>query len=710
MKSIDRASGVSSRETVPARVPAGAAQSGRGAPVRLAAVGLSLCVALLAVMYAWVARSTSAAPAAHLAQPVITGCGTAPLRGAAPSLPVVGLQETASVMFRVDQLGYVATCPKRAFAMTRAAVSSRRFQIVSPRGRVLLRGTSQGPVRWNARYLVYSIDFGRLRTPGHYAIVFAGRRSPEVRVAGARALYRPLADSALAFLQSQRDGPEVIAGVMHRQPSHLSDASAAVFQIPSYSGTTLLGRLTPTGERVDVSGGWFDAGDYLKFVETASFTDVALLYTARDYPSGVSNPAALLAEARHGTDWLMKMWDQSRRVLYFQVGIGDGNGASVLGDHDLWRLPQTDDSSHAKPGSPTWYATHRPVFAANAPGQPISPNLAGRVAAAFGLCAQVFAKSDPAYAARCLLDGQTIYDQANTHPGGELLTSVPHAYYTEPEWRDDMELAAVELYLATGAPAQATSGLPHSDANFYLSPAGYWANAYITARGSGEDSLNVYDVSTLADFDLARVLATPQAQNALVHVRGVEVPTDIPSLLKDRHDQLALADRLARRDPFGLANPASPLDTVSHALGYTVQSRLYDTMAASNAFERLAQDQLGWVLGANAWGSSFVVGAGSVFPHCLAAQIANLSGSLSGRGAILRGATVEGPTGVAQLRELSTPEGARLCPRRSASDPFRAQPGHGLGYLDDVRSPSSSEPTDDLAALTLLASTQLAAT
>ena len=685
-------------------------------PVRSVAVGLSLCVALLAVMYAWVARSTPAAPVAHLAQPVIAGCGVAPLGGAAPSLPVVGLQETASLMFRVNQLGYVAACPKRAFAMTRAAVSSRRFQIVSPRGRVLLRGTASSPARWNSRYVVYSIDFGRLRTPGRYAIVFAGRRSPDVRVAGAPALYRPLADSALAFLQSQRDGPEVIPGPMRRRPSHLNDASAAVYRIPSFRGTALAGPpvpsggLVPTGERVDVSGGWFDAGDYLKFVETASFTDVALLYTARDYPGGVSNPAALLAEARHGTDWLMKMWDQQRRVLYFQVGIGDGTrNERILGDHDLWRLPQADDSSRAKPGSPSWYATHRPVFAANASGAPISPNLAGRVAAAFALCAQVFAKSDPAYAARCLLDGQTIYDQANTHPSGKLLTSVPHAYYTEPEWRDDMELGAVELYLATGMLAPTTGGLPHPDANFYLSPAGYWANAYITARGSGEDSLNVYDVSALADFDLARVLATPQAQNALAHVRGVEVPTDIPSLLKDRHDQLALADRLARRDPFGLANPASPIDTVSHALGYAVQARLYDTLASSGTFESLGADQLGWVLGANAWGSSFIVGAGSVFPHCLAAQISNLSGSLTGRGAILRGATVEGPTGIAQLRELSTPEGARLCPRRSASDPFRAQSGHGLGYLDNVRSAVTSEPSDDLAALTLMASAQLAA-
>jgi endoglucanase len=640
-------------------------------------------------------------------------CGVLAVAGTAeqlPPLPFVPLQEASSVMFRVDQVGYPENAPKRALAMTRRPVASRGFQILDSHGHVVLRGRAAGPARWNRRYAVYALDFSRVRAPGLYTIHFASARSPRVRVAGAAPLYRPLADAALAFLQSQRDGPEALPGPMRRRSSHLNDASAAVYRIPRYGGTELAGPLTPTGERADVAGGWFDAGDYLKFVETASFVDIALLYTARDHQSSVSSPGALLAQARHGTDWLLEMWDQARRVLYFQVGIGDGTKSErILGDHDIWRLPQADERLNSKPGSPTYLIAHRPVFAANAPGRPISPNLAGRVAAAFGLCAQVFAQRDPAYAQRCLLAGQTIYDQADGNPHGQLVTSVPFAYYTETEWRDDLELGATELYLATSAlEASEPSGLPHREADFYLSPAGYWANAYILARESGQDSFNVYDTSALADSDLVRILQTPQAQNAIARVRSVEVPTDIPALLKDRHDQLLLAGRLAARDPFGLANPANPTDTVSHALGYAVQTRLYDAMGGGGAFGQLGQRQLDWVLGANAWGSSFVVGAGSVFPHCLAAQIPNLSGSLNGRPPILAGATVNGPAGLDELSELGAPEGYRACPRGSASDPFRAQTGHGLGYLDDVRSPITSEPTDDLAALTLLASTQLA--
>jgi endoglucanase len=627
-----------------------------------------------------------------------------------PPQPVVPLQETAAVMFRVNQVGYVDTAPKRALVMVRGRSRSRAFALLAPGGRVLLRGTATGPRRWNPHYVVYTLDFSALSTPGLYRLRFDGRRSAPVRVGEAGVLYRPLADAALEFLQSQRDGPEVIAGSMRRQPSHLDDASAAVYQLPRYRGTKLLGRLVASGAHVDVSGGWFDAGDYLKLVETASFTDVLLLFAARDDSAGVTDPGALLAEARYGTDWLLKMWDQNRRVLYFQVGIGDGNGSSILGDHDLWRLPQTDDRTAVNPRAAAHFATHPPVFAANAPGAPISPNLAGRVAAAFALCAQVFAQSDPVYATRCLLDGQTIYDQADTQHVGELLTSVPHAYYDESEWRDDMELGATELYLATARLGElqpaAAAQLPHTALAYYLTLAGHWANAYIEAPGSGEDSLNLYDVSTLADADLTNILRTPLAEGIQMIA---DVPTDPPSLLEDRADQLKLAVRLAREEPFGLANPSTNLDTVPHALGYAIEARSYDSLAGTGAFEALAQNELGWVLGANAWGSSFVVGAGAVYPHCLASQIPNLSGSLNGHGAILRGATVDGPTAPDELRGLSLPEGARPCPGRGESDPFAAQRGHGLGYLDDVRSFATSEPADDFTALTLLASAQLAA-
>src|ERR1700730_15060625 len=96
-------------------------------------------------------------------------------------------------------------------------------------------------------------------------------------------------------------------------------------------------------------------------------------------------------EAKFGLDWLLKMWDPDSETLYYQVGIGTDfkNNPNLLSDHDLWRLPQDDDRSGGT--DPTLlYVRDRPVFLAAPAGAKISPNLAGRLAADFAACFQVF--------------------------------------------------------------------------------------------------------------------------------------------------------------------------------------------------------------------------------------------------------------------------------------------------------------------------------
>lgn len=706
------------------------AHPGRGrclAALRSRPAGPGLLVALAALIAALAGCATgstrpaaAAAPSRSAAATPAVPCPSSPaataasVAAAAPAGPLATTPRAgATVLIRVNQLGYVTGCPVQAAVMATHQPAGSRFSMLDVQSRrVVLRGRL-GPSHgaFNRRWrLVYRLDLSRLSRAGAYLLEVAGAQPQPLRVAAGSAIYGPLTRDVTGFFSSQRDGPDVVPGPLRRQPSHLLDAHATVYAIPRYHGTTLVGRLTPTGTQIDASGGWFDAGDYLKFVETASFDDAMMLFTLRQYRAGLADPAALTAEARFGTDWLLKMWDQSRRVLYYQVGIGDGNGSSILGDHDLWRLPQADDHRAVRPGSPAYYDTYRPVFAANSPGGPISPNLAGRVAADFALCAQVFATRDPAYAHQCLLDGQTIYDQANTRWRGPLLTTSPHVYYDEPEWRDDMELAGAELYLATRQ--LGGQGLPHPSPFYYVGQAGFWADAYINSPASqggvSADSLNLYDVSSVADFDLIRILRS-QAYNDFQQIpdNGVDVPTDQTTLMRDRHDQLMLATHLAGRDPFGLANPATNVDTVPHALGYAAQARMYDDLAGHPVFAALAHRQLAWVFGANPWGSSFIVGEGRVFPHCLASQIPNLSGSLTGSGAILRGATVDGPNALDSLRGLGAPDGFRPCPR-GGRDPFRSLTGQATGYLDDVRSSATSEPSGDYAALALMAAAQQA--
>lgn len=155
--------------------------------------------------------------------------------------------------------------------------------------------------------------------------------------------------------------------------------------------------------RVNVEGGWHDAGDYIKFVETASYVTSLLLLSVRDAPS-MQRFGDFRGEAVHGLKWLLKMWDDGTKTLYYQVGIGNGNN-KIDADHDLWRLPEADDkmnvcaslaASHSscialcfvvqvQPGNRQYYIKYRPVFRDSAPGTQVSPNLAGRLAASFGI-------------------------------------------------------------------------------------------------------------------------------------------------------------------------------------------------------------------------------------------------------------------------------------------------------------------------------------
>jgi hypothetical protein len=258
-----------------------------------------------------------------------------------------------------------------------------------------------------------------------------------------------------------------------------------------------------------------------------------------------------------------------------------------------------------------------------------------------------------------------------------------------------MELGAAELLRATAAGANRL-GLPHPDPLYWFKQADQWGQAYMEGPLDGTDTLNLYDVAALAHLELLEDRRYVPAK-AVVRMR-----TSPPTVLEDLHDQLAAAQRVAGRDPFGIGYPYVNDDTTSHLLGLSVEGRIYDQISGTRTYEGFAQRQLDAVLGQNAWGLSFVVGAGSRFPVCLHHQVANLAGSLNGRPPLLLGAVVPGPVKVGQLRGLSAAEGYRRCPPHGGN-PYAQFSGRGAAYEDNVLDSATNEPSDDIAALALLA-------
>jgi endoglucanase len=607
-----------------------------------------------------------------------------------------------SAFVRVNQVGYPSAGSKRAYLMASAPETGATFSVKDSTGATVhsaLVGASLGA--WgNTFKSVYALDFDQVAAAGSYTISVSGpvpATSPSFRIDSGSSVYAGPLANALSFYQTERDGPDFIPNALRTAAAHLNDQNAVTYLTPhANSSGRFSGDLTPLGTRVDGSGGWWDAGDYIKGVETLGYATDLLLAGVRDFPAqmGAGSPASdFTAEAKFGTDWLLRMWDDPTRTLYFQVGIGTGN-AKTIGDHDIWRLPQADDTYGGT--DPLYrYIRNRPVFRAGAPGSLISPNLAGRDAAAFGLCFQLYKTSDPAFANRCLLAGEHIFDLADTAPSGNLTTYLPFSFYPETEWRSDLELGAVQLYSAAasgGLPA----GLPHTDPLFYLRQATHWANAYITSPDDAADTLNLYDVSGLAHYDLHRAISQAGNPPALEVTQA--------ALLADMKKALDGALAQAATDPFGFGFPWATWDTTSHGAGLSVMASEYDQLSGTNAYADFSVRWLSNILGANAWGSSFIIGDGSTFPHCPHHQVANLVGSLDGKPPVLNGAAVEGPNGTLYSGFLT---GMQNCPPDD-SDPF-AQFNSSAKFKDDIESFSTVEPAVDLTATSPLAFARQAA-
>jgi endoglucanase len=612
---------------------------------------------------------------------------------------------TGSMFIRVNQVGYATTAAKRGYLMSRHDETGAPFVVRSAEGAIMFSGTVGTSLgAWSARFAhVYALDFDAVQSAGTYTLELPGRKpvaSPPFAIAPVQSLYATPLANTLSFYENERDGPEYIPSPLRSAPAHLNDQDATTYLTPTVNAEgEFKGELTSLAETIDASGGWWDAGDYLKFVQTTSYAVDLMELGVRDFPAQMgaypsaedaSTRSNFTEEARFGVEWLLRMWNDSTRTLYYQVGIGEGN-ANTIGDHDIWRLPQEDDTFGAT--NPLYrFIRHRPVFRAGPPGSPISPNLAGRDAAAFAECFQLFAGTRPELAGRCLISAEHIFELANTDPHGNLLTAIPFGFYPETEWRDDLELGATELAIALSSPAAARlpEGLPHTQSRYYLEDAAHWASEYIARNDEGGEGLNLYDVSGLADFELARAMRAAGDPSGLALGEA--------QVIAGLGRKLEAAVAQAQSEPFGFGFPWAEADTASHGDGLSVMASEYDDLVGEPTYGTYAARWLGNVLGANAWGSSFIVGDGSTFPDCIQHQVANIVGSLDGAPPVLAGAVVEGPSSETSKGRL---EGMRRCP--ASGDNVFARFDNAAKYEDNVQSFTTTEPAIDLTASSMLA-------
>lgn len=146
-------------------------------------------------------------------------------------------------------------------------------------------------------------------------------------------IYNEILEDALNFFTTQRCGIEIDESInpdMQHKACHIEPA-----------------KMFTTAEMIDVTGGWHDAGDYGRYVETAvkALSDILIGYMIA--PSKEDNMSDILNEARYELEWLFKMQREDGGV--YSRAVTKAFAGDILPDEDdeLVYLMQVSTSSSA---------------------------------------------------------------------------------------------------------------------------------------------------------------------------------------------------------------------------------------------------------------------------------------------------------------------------------------------------------------------------
>lgn len=376
---------------------------------------------------------------------------------------------------------------------------------------------------------------------GTYTVEVLG--TPSVPFTVSDTAYSDVLASLLPIYDANADGDVTSS---YHGPSHLNDARSRIANGPD------------KGERIDVRGGWMDAGDQLKFTPTIAFSTLMLDLAARNEQAMRSD---LRRAATIGVDWLRKAHPR-RGVFVAQVG-------HTAADHNAgFRDPTADDDSDDQRRS------HRPSYVLTRGSG--GSDVAGVAAAALALRADT--TSNDIGAASLVRKAEAWLALAL-----DLRSPWRNCCYQQDSWWDDVAIARAELWRATGKQKYAVGAVT--------------ALKRATANGAEpwRVSADGFDLAALAAAELCGKLGLPMSQDPDVFRPACRI------LRQGAENWLWVQGH----DAFGRAGAnqwASVRQAVSGAL-------VLDLGFHAGINIRQERDRaVGWFLGVNPWGLRWQVG------------------------------------------------------------------------------------------------------
>ncbi len=206
----------------------------------------------------------------------------------------------------VNQLGFAPASNKIAKAHSERH-EPQRWIVHSAAGEIVMEGRTI-PLGFSERagQSLHRIEFGALSEPGSYTLSIGETVSPDFEIA--TGLYGPLANDALAYFYHNRAGEPVLAEhvgeALARPAGHTNEV------VTCFKGTDNWGTEWPGCDyELDVTGGWYDAGDHGKYVVNAGISTWTLMDAHEQFGDSLRTPDGLSAldEARKNIEWMLSM-------------------------------------------------------------------------------------------------------------------------------------------------------------------------------------------------------------------------------------------------------------------------------------------------------------------------------------------------------------------------------------------------------------------
>jgi len=459
------------------------------------------------------------------------------------------------IFIKLNQVGYLPNDIKSVVILANNPLDGKKFTLKNSKDNQTVGNYifAKSLGSFGSFTYSYSINFSEQKRTGDYYFQFAKQKSYNFKIG--ENVYNGIAEWLLEFFKVQRCG---YTNPLLHDVCHISDAAQ------------LLEGKAVINKKVDVTGGWHDAGDYVKILNTTAFSTYMLLFSYDfdqskfSFDKDKNNVPDILEEAKIGLDWMLRAYYDKNKLI---TQVQD------LRDHDVgWRMPEDDAVGY-----------DRPAYVG------IGKNLIGIYSATMALAYRIWSSklNYPEFAAQCLNAAQDLY---SVHKKVVDVDSSGSGVYLDKNYEGKMALGAIELYLATNK----TNYL--NDASVFADMAGpdlwwSWGN-----------------INSLAHFRLGKIIPK----------YGDFIKLNLEEFNKKKNDNL-----------FGKGVALSWGTNVT-LLGITLQNILYKNLRNETKFDSVASYSKDYILGRNQWGISFINGYGKNFTKNFHHQISHFKGRLPG--------------------------------------------------------------------------------